>query len=381
MNFIPLSIPNVGRAEWELVRECLESGWVSSVGGFVSDFEEKFAKQVNAKSAVATSSGTAALHIALKMAGVAYDDEVILPSLTFIAPANAVRYLGGWPTFVDVDERTMQIDPDRVASFLKNDCIRVKGILRNKHTRRRVVGVLPVHILGHPVDLDPILCLAEEYGLFVIQDATESLGSSYKKRKIGSEGVSCFSFNGNKLITTGGGGMITFQNKKMADRARYLTTQAKDDAVEFIHHEVGFNYRLTNIQAAMGVAQLDRVQEFISRKKAIHQCYVQELANLGDCSIIDQSSWAESGFWLNTMRITGKDKDRKLVYELLKAASIETRPLWQPLHLSVAHEGSWFNDCRVSEVLYRQCLNLPSSTGLRDDDLKRVVSVLKDIFC
>ena len=148
MNFIPLSIPNVGRAEWELVRECLESGWVSSVGGFVSDFEEKFAKEVNANSAVATSSGTAALHIALKMAGVAYDDEVILPSLTFIAPANAVRYLGGWPTFVDVDERTMQIDPDRVASFLKNDCIRVKGILRNKHTRRRVVGVLPVHILG-----------------------------------------------------------------------------------------------------------------------------------------------------------------------------------------------------------------------------------------
>ena len=381
MNFIPLSIPNVGRAEWELVRECLESGWVSSVGGFVSDFEEKFAKEVNANSAVATSSGTAALHIALKMAGVAYDDEVILPSLTFIAPANAVRYLGGWPTFVDVDERTMQMDSDKVATFLKNDCIRVKGILRNKHTRRRVVGVLPVHILGHPVDLDPILCLAEEYGLFVIQDATESLGSSYKKMKIGSEGVSCFSFNGNKLITTGGGGMITFQNKKMADRARYLTTQAKDDAVEFIHHEVGFNYRLTNIQAAMGVAQLDRVQEFISRKKAIHQCYVQELANLGDCSIIDQSSWAESGFWLNTMRITGKDKDRKLVYELLKAASIETRPLWQPLHLSVAHEGSWFNDCRVSEVLYRQCLNLPSSTGLRDDDLKRVVSVLKDIFC
>ena len=175
--------------------------------------------------------------------------------------------------------------------------------------------------------------------------------------------------------------MITFQNKKMADRARYLTTQAKDDAVEFIHHEVGFNYRLTNIQAAMGVAQLDRVQEFISRKKAIHQCYVYELANLSDCSIIDQSSWAESGFWLNTMRITRKDKDRKLVHELLKAASIETRPLWQPLHLSVAHEGSWFNDCKVSEVLYRQCLNLPSSTGLCDDDLKRVVSVLKDIFC
>ena len=376
MSFIPLSIPNVGSGEWELVRECLESGWVSSAGEFVSDFEEKFAKRVDAKSAVATSSGTAALHVALKMAGVEYGDEVVLPSLTFIAPANAVRYLGGWPTFIDVDEQNLQMDHSKLESFLMNDCTRIKGVLINKHTRRRVVGVLPVHILGHPVDLDPIFSIAEKVGLFVVQDATESLGSHYKSRKIGSEGVSCFSFNGNKLITTGGGGMITFQDEQMADRARYLTTQAKDNPTESIHHEVGFNYRLTNVQAAMGVAQLERIEGFLSRKKMIHQVYVDELAGLEDCSVMDQSPWAKSAFWLNTVRVT----DRRSVFELLREASIETRPLWQPMHMSPAHQGSWYGDCNVAEVLYGQCLNLPSSTGLTDSDQTRVVSELREML-
>ena len=235
-------------------------------------------------------------------------------------------------------------------------------------------------MLGHPVDLDPIFSLAGEAGLFVVQDATESLGSTYKGRMIGSEGVSCFSFNGNKLITTGGGGMITFQDKKMADRARYLTTTAKDDPVEFVHNEVGFNYRLTNVQAAMGVAQLGRLDEFLSRKKAIHQSYVEGVAELETCAMVGESSWAQSAFWLNTMRLTDPNTDRKVLHKLLKDVSIETRPLWQPLHMSPAHEGSWFEDCKVSEVLYKQCLNLPSSTGLTDSDLSRVVSVVKGIF-
>ena len=380
MDFIPLSIPNIGRQEWELVRECLETGWVSSVGSFVAKFEEEFAKKVGATGAIATSSGTAALHVALKMAGVEAGDEVVLPSLTFIAPANAVRYLGGWPTFIDVQEDSLQMDPSKLASFLEKDCIRVNGVLTNKHTQRRVVGVLPVHILGHPVNLDPIFSLAEEAGLFVVQDSTESLGSTYKGRMIGSEGVSCFSFNGNKLITTGGGGMITFQDKELADRARYLTTTAKDDPVEFVHNEVGFNYRLTNVQAAMGLAQLGRLDEFLSRKKAIHHSYAEGVAELGTCEMVGEASWAQSAFWLNTMRLTDPNTDRKVLHKLLKDVSIETRPLWQPLHMSPAHEGSWFKDCKVSEVLYKQCLNLPSSTSLTDSDLNRVVSVVKGIF-
>ncbi|MBC8085660.1 MAG: DegT/DnrJ/EryC1/StrS family aminotransferase, partial [Phycisphaerae bacterium] len=256
--FIPLCVPNVAGTEWEYIKDCLDTGWVSSVGSYVDRFERECAERTDTRFGVATSTGTAALHVSMMLAGIERDDEVIVPTLTFIASCNAVRYLGAWPVLIDVEPDYWQLDSNRVAEFLRNGCERLAdGTLRNQTTGRRVKGMLPVDVLGHPCDIDPLLVLAAEYGLAVVEDSTEAFGARYRGRPVGSTSpVSCLSFNGNKLMTTGGGGMIVTNNEVLAKRAKYLTTQAKDDAVEFIHGAVGFNYRLTNIQAAMGCAQV-----------------------------------------------------------------------------------------------------------------------------
>jgi perosamine synthetase len=237
---IPLSVPEINGNEWEYVKECLDSNWVSSAGPFVERFEQMVADYVGTQHAVATVNGTAALHLALLVAGVQPDDEVLVPALTFIAPANAVRYAGAWPVFIDAEPAYWQMDAEKVMNFLEHRCAWANGELRNKNTGRRVRGILPVHILGHPCDMDPIVDLARKFRLVVIEDATESLGALYKERMVGHLGdVACFSFNGNKVITTGGGGMIVTDNEAWAERARYLSTQAKDNPVEYIHNEIG----------------------------------------------------------------------------------------------------------------------------------------------
>jgi len=268
--FVPLCVPEIRGNEWRYVKECLDTGWVSSVGAFVERFEKDMARQAGARHAVAAVNGTAALHVALLVAGVKPDDEVLVSTLTFIAPANAVRYAGAWPVFIDAEPDYWQMDPQRVADFLEKECRLEKGELRNRSTGRRVKAIIPVHILGHPVNIKPILELARKFSLLVIEDATESLGAKYEGRPTGSlADMACFSFNGNKIITTGGGGMITTDNEAWARRAKYLTTQAKDDPVEYIHNEIGYNYRLTNMQAAMGCAQLEQLDDYVVKKRHI----------------------------------------------------------------------------------------------------------------
>ncbi|MEZ4731762.1 MAG: aminotransferase class I/II-fold pyridoxal phosphate-dependent enzyme [Caldilineaceae bacterium] len=258
-NFIPLCVPEIRGKEWQYIKECLDSGWVSSVGAYVERFEQMVADYVGAKYAVATVNGTAALHIALLVAGVQPGDEVITSDLTFIAPINAIRYVGAYPVLMDAEPHYFQIDVQKVSDFIQQECRWQNGRLWNKRTQRPVTAILPVHILGHPIDIDPLIALAQEYNLRLIEDATESLGALYKGRKLGHLGeVACFSFNGNKLITTGGGGMIVTDDEAWASKAKYLTTQAKDDAIEFIHGEIGYNYRLTNIQAAMAARRWNR---------------------------------------------------------------------------------------------------------------------------
>ncbi len=262
---IPLSVPELGGNEWLYVKECLDTNWVSSAGPFVDRFERMVAAFVGARFAVATASGTAALHLALLVAGIELDDEVIVSSLTFVAPVNAIRYIGAWPVFIDAEPNHWQMDSQKVADFLTTQCIWANGELRNKSTGRRVKAILPVHILGHPCDMDPIVQIARKFELVVIEDATEALGARYKSRTVGKPGdVACFSFNGNKIITTGGGGMIVTDNERWAEKAKYLSTQAKDDPIEYIHDEIGYNYRLTNIQAALGVAQMEQLDKHIA---------------------------------------------------------------------------------------------------------------------
>ncbi len=375
-DMIPLSVPTLRGNEWRYIKECLDTGWVSSVGAFVERFERMVADYVGATHAVATVNGTAALHIALLLAGVQPDDEVLVSSLTFIAPVNAIRYVGAWPVFIDAEPDSWQMDPQRVAAFLTQRCTWRNGALYTTSTQRRVRAIVPVHILGHPVDIDPILELARTYNLVVIEDAAESLGARYRERMVGHLGdIACFSFNGNKVMTTGGGGMLVTENEAWAQRARYLTTQAKDDTVEYIHHEVGYNYRLTNIQAAMGCAQMEQLDDYIAVKRQRAAHYTAALAGVPGITPMPEATWAWSTRWLSTILVDAAayGMDSRALLRALHAARIQTRPLWQPVHLSQAHQGSEPLPCPVAERLNQMALSLPSSVGLTDEQLARVV--------
>ncbi|MFM7869285.1 MAG: aminotransferase class I/II-fold pyridoxal phosphate-dependent enzyme, partial [Planctomycetaceae bacterium] len=280
--FLPLSEPCLQGNEWQYVKECLDSGWISSVGAFVNRFEQRVAEYVGVKHAVATVNGTSALHAAMLTAGVEPGDEVLVSTLTFIATVNAIRYVGAHPVLIDSEPRWWQMDPQLVRDFLRRECRSENGELRNRVTGRRVRAIMPVHVLGHPVDLPAITAECESYGLRLIEDAAESLGASLQWKKIGATSdLACVSFNGNKTITCGGGGMILTNSQADAERARYLTTQAKDDAVEYIHNEVGFNYRMTNVLAAIGLAQLEQLDGFVRRRREIAAYYRGHLEGSG----------------------------------------------------------------------------------------------------
>lgn len=377
---IPLCVPELRGNEWKYVKDCLDTGWVSSVGAYVDRFELMFADHLGVPYGVATSSGTAALHVALLVAGVRPDDEVLVSTLSFIAPANAIRYAGGWPVFIDADPCYWQMDPQKVREFLARHCRREGDVVRNLQTGRHVSAVLPVHILGHPCDLDPILELAAEYGLVVVEDATESLGAKYKGRAVGSDGrLACFSFNGNKLMTTGGGGMIVTGDEELACRAKYLTTQAKDDEIEFVHGAVGFNYRLTNVQAAIGCAQLERVDEYVRAKKQIASRYAEGMAAVPGLVTMAEASWASAAFWMYTVLVDPDQYgcDSRALLRRLADAGIQARPLWQPLHLSRPHADGGGASCQVAERLNRQALSIPCSVGLTPRDQDRVIAIVR----
>lgn len=379
--FIPLCIPEIRGNEWKYIKECLDTNWVSSVGGFVGRFERELAAYVGTKYAVATVNGTAALHIALLVAGIQPDDEVLVSTLTFIAPANAIRYVGAWPVFIDAEPNYWQMDAQKVVDFLEKECRWQNGELRNNVTGRRIKAIMPVHILGHPVNMAPILQVARKYNLVVIEDATESLGAKYNGRMVGHLGdIACFSFNGNKIITTGGGGMVVTDNEAWARKAKYLTTQAKDDPVEYIHHDIGYNYRLTNIQAAMGCAQLERLGEYIAAKRRTAAIYTQALKPVPGITPMREAPWAKSICWMYTVVISETEyaMDSRAMLCRLIDNRIQARPLWQPLHHSSAHKASLSYNCEVADKLHKQALSLPSSVGLTSADQQRVIDFVVD---
>jgi perosamine synthetase len=380
---IPLHVPTLRGNEWKYIKECLDTNWVSSVGPFVTRFERGIADYIGVEYAVATVNGTAALHISLLMAGVEQDDEVLVSDLTFVAPVNAVRYVGAWPIFMDVDPIYWQMDPHKVVDFLENECHWTNGELFNNITGRRIKAIIPVHILGHPVDMDIILSVAKRYNLVIIEDATESLGAKYKQRNVGTLGdIACFSFNGNKIITTGGGGMIVTDNEQWAERARYLTTQAKDDPLEYIHNEIGYNYRLTNIQAAMGVAQLEQIDNFISKKREIANRYNTVFYKEPGITPLIQAKWAESIYWMYTVlindSITGVSS--RQVLKALEKKKIQTRPLWCPMHMLPIYQN--MQGFKLHEVnrIYNQALSIPCSVGLMLTEIENIAQVFISKF-
>ena len=370
---IPLSEPVLGGRELEYVTRCLTTGWISSSGEFVRQMEDMLASYLGVKHVVACNSGTSAIHISLMLSGVQRDDEVIVPTVTFIAPVNAVRYLQAWPVFVDCDDYC-NMDVEGVRSFLAEGCVVRNGVVTNRTTGRRVSAILPVHVFGTSVDMDPILALAAEYGLAVVEDASESLGSRYKGRMCGALApISCLSFNANKIVTTGGGGAIVTDNDEIAGKARYLTTQAKEDGVEYIHNSVGYNYRMNNVLAAIGVAQLENLDERIAIKRANFARYEDAL---GPFRLLGQPAWSESNRWFYALLCDSAEMKRDLL-AACAAADVQVRPLWYLNHLQQPYRDLQAHRITRAPRFYDTVLNLPCSLSVTPQQIADVVALVE----
>lgn len=353
--------------EWEYVKECLDIGWVSSVGKFVDRFEKELAEYTGVKRAVAVVNGTCALHLALKLAGVEPGDEVIVPTMTFVATANAVSYTGAIPHFVDSEERTLGIDPEKLEIYLTEISNIRDGACYNKQTGKRIAAVVPMHVFGHPVDLDSLFEVCKNFKLLLIEDAAESLGSFYKGKHTGNWGkLSVLSFNGNKIITTGGGGAILTNDPNLADRAKHLSTTAKlPHKWEYRHDAIGYNYRLPNINAALGCAQMENLTDFLKEKRKLTKRYRNAFKNVKGIHFFIEPVHAQSNYWLNTILLAqGLEHERDTVLQTLNDNGIQARPVWTLLHKLPMYKTCPKMDLTTAENLENRLINIPSSAGL-----------------
>jgi len=378
---IPLSVPFFGGNEWKYVKECLDTGWVSSAGPFVTRFEQEVAAYVDAPHAVALVNGTAALHIALLVAGVRPDDEVLVADLTFVAPVNTIRYCQAHPVFMDMHAGTWQLDVDKVARFLAEECEMRGGECVNRRTGRRVRAIVPVHLFGLVADVDRLVEVARRHAVRVVEDASEGLGVRYRGRHVGTFGdVGTFSFNGNKIMTTGGGGILVTHDAETARHARYLTNQAKDDALEGIHHTVGYNYRLTNLHAALGIAQLEQMPDFVAKKRAIARAYREALRDVAGVTSMPEVPGADATYWLYTILLAAGTtvERRKQMIAALGERGVETRPIFHPMHALRPYRECQAYRIEHAPDLYARGISLPSSVGLGAEDQRRCIAIVKE---
>src|SRR5580700_6166420 len=353
--FIPISKPCIGPRERELVLDALDSGWVSSIGKYIDEFEANFARYCGTKYALAVSNGTTGLHLALATLGLAPGDEVIIPDLTFVATANAVVYTGATPVLADVDPDTLCIDPASVKSLISG----------------RTKAIIPVHLYGHPADMDALVAIADINGLAIIEDAAEAHGAEYKGRKVGGLGTcGVFSFYGNKVITTGEGGMLTTNDKEFYQRARRLRDHAMNPQRRYFHEERGFNYRITNLQAALGVAQLERIDEFLERRSEIMSWYQQEIATTDRIRLNRVKNWAKSAFWMICLEVDWFDERRRDSFmQALKARGIDSRPYFCTMSsMPMYKRASMPISARKAQI----GLNLPSYFELTKREVQRI---------
>ena len=364
--------PCLGGNEWVYLKDCLDSTWVSYVGQYVDKFESMLADFTGVKKAVAVVNGTAALHIALKLAGVESGDEVFVPALTFVATANAVTYCGAIPHFVDSEERTLGIDPDKLKNYMKDIArINSNGCI-NKQTGRRIKAVIPVHVFGHPVDLDPLVEICNEYKIEMIEDAAESLGSYYKGKHTGNWGkLSILSFNGNKTITTGGGGAIITNDVGLGKLAKHLTSTAKiPHRWEYKHDYIGYNYRLPNINAALGCAQMEQLPKFLEQKRCLAGRFQNAFRGKEGISFFTEPSFARSNYWLNVLFLNEAFSDKRdEVLEKTNDSGFKTRPVWDLLKTLPIFQNSPAMDLSCGENLAKRIINIPSSPFLVEADV------------
>lgn len=381
--FISLSSPSISGNEWKYVKECLDTEWVSSAGKYVNLFEEKISKYTGSKYAIACVNGTSALHIALMTLGVTSNHEVIVPTITFIAPINAVRYCKAEPIFMDVDNNFC-IDEVKTINFINNETIFKNGNTYNKLNGKKISAIIVTHLFGRSMLLDKVVKLCKKKNIKILEDASESLGNfflngKYKGKHTGTIGdVGCLSFNGNKIITAGGGGMILTNNKEIYKRSLYLTTQAKDDGELFIHNEIGYNYRLSNVHAAIGLAQLENLYKVLSKKKKIYELYKKKLKNNSCAKLLEITKSATSNYWLNIVSMNKKyteNEMKKLVRKFAKE-QIEVRPVWKLNHLQKEFKKNQKYLISNASKIVRSSVCLPSNLKLNENDINRVIELL-----
>ena len=361
---IPVSEPCLDGNEEKYLMECIRSGWISSLGKYITEFESLFASFCGVSHGVAVSNGTTALHLVLAALGIGPGDEVIVPTLSFIATANAVHYTGAKVVFADSEPLTWNIDPADVA----------------RKITPRTKAIIPVHLYGHPAELDPILHLAENHKIHVIEDAAEAHGALYKGKRVGSLGLAgTFSFYGNKIITTGEGGIITTNDGALAEKLRFLRDHAMSPDKRYWHTEVGFNYRMTNMQAAVGVAQMERIEEFIQKKRAIAKIYAEGLSGIASITLPPETDWAQSVYWMYSILLNADfPLQRDELLKRLKEQGIDTRPFFYPIHQMPPYAGSGTH-FPVADDLSRRGLNLPSAVTLTDSDLERIIRAIQQL--
>ena len=362
-DFVPLHEPRFIGNEKKYVLETIDSTFVSSVGKFVTQFEEITADYTGAKYAVATVNGTAALHIALQIAGVKSGDEVLTQALTFVATANAIAYCAAKPTFIDVDSNTLGLSPEMLKNFLlENAEMRSCGFTYNKISGNRISACVPMHTFGFPSKIDEIVAVCKEYNIAVVEDAAESLGSFYKNKHTGTfADIGILSFNGNKTVTTGGGGMLLTSNKEVATFAKHITTTAKmPHKWEYIHDYTAYNYRLPNINAALGVAQMENLNFFIEKKRILAEKYKNFFQNIENVTYIEEPINSRSNFWFNTIMFQTK-KERDEFLEVTNQNGVMTRPAWQLMHKLPMYQNCFANNLKTTEFLADRMVNIPSS--------------------
>jgi len=365
-DIVPLYKPTIIGNEWNYIKQCLDSGWVSSVGSFVDHFEKDLAEYIGVKHVVATVNGTAALHIALKLIGVKAGDEVLMPSLTFVATANAVTYCGAQPHFVESEPVKLGIDFEKLEEYLRSNTLRKGQICINKHSGSPIKAIIVMHTFGHPVDILRASEICDQFGIALVEDAAEALGSLHNNRCCGGFGkVNAISFNGNKIITTGGGGAILTNDDELANQAKHITTTAKLSHPYFYNHDtIGYNYRMPNINAALGIGQLEQMAKVLLEKRKLAGRYVEAFAQFEGANFIDEPEGCKSNYWLNTIIID--DNKSKLLTQILEFTNnngIMTRPIWTPMHqLPMFSEAPRMN-LNVVENLAHRILNLPSSVA------------------
>lgn len=381
--FIPLSVPNLKGKELEYVTHAVETEWVSTGGPYVNDFELKVAEYARCKGAVSCQNGTSGLHIALEVCGITKEDEVIVPTLTFIAAVNPVKYIGAEPIFMDCDD-SLTMDVDKLKDFCETECSFTNGKLINHSTKKHIKAVIVVHVFGNMANMEGIIEVANRYNLKVIEDATEAIGTYYIKGKyngkhagtIGDIGV--YSFNGNKIMTTGGGGMIVSNNEELLRKAKHLTTQAKSDELYYTHDEIGYNYRMTNLQAALGLAQLEQLEDFIKVKKDNYDFYKNEVQEIPGLRILDFKDTIRPNYWFYALYVEqGYALNRDQIIKYLASKKIQARPIWGLISDQKPYEGSQTYRIDKARQYLDKVVNIPCSSKLSKEDADYVIECLK----